>query len=118
FIENVGALLGVVNGRMRGDLQRFKDLVESGGHDTGWHDPAERSSAAADRDRQVGEAQRSVHRDDVGYENSDRGGIAREHDMNRDMIRDMDLDRDPSRDANRGLAGGRDRADAVAGGAI
>src|SRR5690554_4766987 len=68
FVENVGALLGVVNGRMRGDLDRFKDLLESGGQAAGWHDPADRSSAAAERDRRIGEAQRSVHRDDVGYE--------------------------------------------------
>lgn len=31
FIENVGAALGVVNGRIRGDLNRFKALAESGG---------------------------------------------------------------------------------------
>lgn len=79
FVENVGTFLGVVNGRMRGDLKRFKDLVESGGHASGWHDPAERSRAAADRDRSVGEAKRSVHRDDVGYKGpagSDENGVA------------------------------------------
>lgn len=55
FMENVGATLGAVNGRMRGDLQRFKDLAESHHaeahlHDgetgwregeTRWHDPVE-----------------------------------------------------------------------------
>src|SRR5690606_5265779 len=30
FIENVGTALGVVNGRMRGDLQRFKEAAEGG----------------------------------------------------------------------------------------
>ena len=74
FVENVGALLGVVNGRMKGDLERFKEMLESGAHTTGWHDPADRSHAAAERDRRVGEAQRSVHRDDVGYDSRTPAG--------------------------------------------
>ncbi len=57
FMETVGATLGGVNGRMRGDLQRFKDLAESQHADaetymheaetdwregeTRWHDPVE-----------------------------------------------------------------------------
>lgn len=76
FVENVGSFLGVVNGRMRGDLKRFKDLVESDEQASGWHDPVDRSSAAADRDRQVGEARRSRHRDDVGYTNPMADGAA------------------------------------------
>ena len=76
FVENVGSFLGVVNGRMRGDLKRFKELVESDEHASGWHDPVDRSSAAADRDRQVGEARRSLHRDDVGYKSRMEDGAA------------------------------------------
>lgn len=39
FVENVGSLLGVVNARMAGDLNRFKELVEEGGAVRGgWHD--------------------------------------------------------------------------------
>lgn len=49
FVENVGTMLGVVNGRMRGDLERFKELVESGGHDSGWHDPVDRRAGTLDR---------------------------------------------------------------------
>lgn len=39
FVENVGAALGIVNGRMERDLERFKEAVESGAavHD-GWHE--------------------------------------------------------------------------------
>ncbi|NLG08463.1 MAG: SRPBCC family protein [Deinococcales bacterium] len=38
FVENVGALLGIVNGRMSADLERFKQLVEEGGAArSGWH---------------------------------------------------------------------------------
>ncbi len=39
FIENVGAALGVVNGRLERDLERFKRAVEGGAavHD-GWRD--------------------------------------------------------------------------------
>lgn len=73
FVENVGALLGVVNGRMKADLKRFKEMVEAGGSRSGWHDPADRSQTAADRDRAIGAAERSVHRDDVGYESRDVG---------------------------------------------
>lgn len=41
FVENVGAMLGIVNGRMAGDLRRFKELVEEGGAARGgWHDSA------------------------------------------------------------------------------
>lgn len=37
-VENIGTLLGVVNGRMSGDLKRFKELVEDGGAArSGWH---------------------------------------------------------------------------------
>lgn len=39
FIENVGAALGVVNGRMKGDLERYKEIVEEGrATHEGWHD--------------------------------------------------------------------------------
>jgi len=35
FLENVGAALGVVEGRMKGDLERFKDFIEGRGVETG-----------------------------------------------------------------------------------
>lgn len=35
FIENVGAALGVVETRMRGDLIRFKEYIEERGTETG-----------------------------------------------------------------------------------
>src|SRR5690606_7026038 len=62
FVENVGSALGVVNGRMRGDLQRFKEAAEDGAYRRGWHDPAARSVAAAEHDRVVGSVQRAGHR--------------------------------------------------------
>lgn len=34
-LENVGAALGVVEGRVSGDLERFKEFIESGGKETG-----------------------------------------------------------------------------------
>ncbi|MFA5550293.1 MAG: SRPBCC family protein [Trueperaceae bacterium] len=36
-IENVGAMLGVVNSRIAGDLKRFKELVEEGPRRGGQH---------------------------------------------------------------------------------
>lgn len=62
FVENIGTALGLVNGRMRGDLRRFKEMAESGAIESGWHDPAHRSAAAAERDRVLGEAERSTDR--------------------------------------------------------
>ncbi len=35
FIENVGDMIGVVSMRINGDLQRFKEFIESRGHETG-----------------------------------------------------------------------------------
>lgn len=35
FIENVGAALGIVENRMKGDMERFKHFIESGGQETG-----------------------------------------------------------------------------------
>lgn len=35
FVENVGDIVGVVSTRVRGDLNRFKEFVESHGHETG-----------------------------------------------------------------------------------
>lgn len=35
FIENVGAALGIVENRMAGDMQRFKDFIERRGEETG-----------------------------------------------------------------------------------
>jgi uncharacterized membrane protein len=35
FTENVGDLLGFVGRRVEGDLQRFKEFIESRGHETG-----------------------------------------------------------------------------------
>ncbi len=36
-VEGLGALLGVVNGRIAADLKRFKTLVEEGPKRSGWH---------------------------------------------------------------------------------
>jgi len=45
FIENVGAALGVVESRIKGDLQRFKHFIESGGQETGeWRGTVERQN--------------------------------------------------------------------------
>jgi len=42
-IENVGDMVGVVSARIRGDLQRFKDFIESRGTETGaWRGTVER----------------------------------------------------------------------------
>ncbi len=39
IVENLGTMLGIVNGRMGADLERFKELVEEGGAArSGWHD--------------------------------------------------------------------------------
>ena len=35
FIENVGAALGMVERRMKGDLERFKEFIEARGQETG-----------------------------------------------------------------------------------
>jgi len=35
FVENFGDALGVVSRRVEGDLRRYKDLLESRGHETG-----------------------------------------------------------------------------------
>ncbi|HEU4946793.1 MAG TPA: SRPBCC family protein [Kribbella sp.] len=35
FLENVGDKLGVVEGRVKGDLQRFKTFIEQRGNETG-----------------------------------------------------------------------------------
>ena len=45
IIENVGDFLGVVSGRARGDLARFKKFIEERGHETG----AWRGEIARDR---------------------------------------------------------------------
>jgi uncharacterized membrane protein len=43
FVENVGAALGIVQRRISGDLQRFKDFVEAKGFETGaWRGEVER----------------------------------------------------------------------------
>jgi hypothetical protein len=45
FIENVGAALGVVENRMKGDLERFKHFIESGGKETGaWRGQVEQDT--------------------------------------------------------------------------
>ena len=35
FVENVGDALGVVSGRVEGDLERFKEFIEHRGQETG-----------------------------------------------------------------------------------
>jgi uncharacterized membrane protein len=53
FVENLGTLLGIVNGRMSADLERFKNLVEEGGAArSGWHaeDGSRKEATAAEVD--------------------------------------------------------------------
>jgi hypothetical protein len=39
MLENIGDMLGVVSVRVRGDLERFKDFIESRAAETGaWRD--------------------------------------------------------------------------------
>jgi uncharacterized membrane protein len=46
FVENVGAALGIVQRRISGDLQRFKDFIEAKGFETGaWRGEVERFSS-------------------------------------------------------------------------
>jgi uncharacterized membrane protein len=35
FVENVGDFIGVASGRVKGDLERFKEFIESRGQETG-----------------------------------------------------------------------------------
>jgi uncharacterized membrane protein len=35
LVENIGSLLGIVDRRVEGDLQRFKEFIEARGHETG-----------------------------------------------------------------------------------
>ena len=45
FVENVGAALGVVEGRMSSDLERFKQFIEKRGEATGaWRGEVEKPS--------------------------------------------------------------------------
>ncbi len=45
IIENIGAALGVVEARMKTDLERFKAFIESGGQPTGeWRGKIERNA--------------------------------------------------------------------------
>lgn len=45
FVENVGAALGVVDNRMKGDLERFKNFIEKRGEETGaWRGQIEQNS--------------------------------------------------------------------------
>ena len=45
FIENVGAALGMVENRMKGDVERFKHFIESGGKETGaWRGTVEQDN--------------------------------------------------------------------------
>lgn len=44
LIENVGDMLGMVSARVRGDLKRFKEFIESRGTETGaWRGTVEPS---------------------------------------------------------------------------
>ena len=46
--ENVGDALGIVSRRVSGDLERFKEFVESRGHETGaWRGEIKRPGQAA-----------------------------------------------------------------------
>ena len=43
FVENVGDKVGILNLRIKGDLQRFKDFIESRGTETGaWRGEVDR----------------------------------------------------------------------------
>jgi hypothetical protein len=45
-VENVGDALGVVQGRVSGDLERFKAFIESRGRETGaWRGEVPRTDA-------------------------------------------------------------------------
>ena len=46
FVENVGDALGVVDRRMKGDLEKFKELIESRGFESGaWRGEIDQRSA-------------------------------------------------------------------------
>ena len=50
-IENIGAALGLVEGRVRGDLERFKEFVEGRGQATGaWRGEVEAGQVVDDDD--------------------------------------------------------------------
>jgi uncharacterized membrane protein len=51
-VENVGDAVGVVSARVKGDLQRFKEFIESRGHETGaWRGEIDRGTV---KDRRAG----------------------------------------------------------------
>jgi hypothetical protein len=51
--EKIGSALGVDSRRVRGDLERFKEFLESRGVETGaWRGTVEQGSATGDRQRQ------------------------------------------------------------------
>ncbi len=89
FIENVGSMLGVVNGRIEGDLKRFKELVERGPVRSGWHardGSVEEVTAAEMDDGSVDEVTASDMMD---------GGQRRQTRLNRDHDqRDNEIRRD------------------------
>ncbi len=88
FVENVGTMLGVVNGRMDGDLKRFKELVENGPVRSGWRarDGSTEEITAAEADGSVDEVTASDMMDG-GQRRQAR--IQRDHDP-----RDSELRRD------------------------
>lgn len=49
FVENVGAVLGIVQRRITGDLERFKDFIEAKGFETGaWRGEVDRFPSDAE----------------------------------------------------------------------
>ena len=49
-IENIGDAVGVVSTRIKGDLQRFKDFIESRGRETGaWRGDIDQNQVEKDR---------------------------------------------------------------------
>lgn len=46
FVQNVGAAVGLVENRMKGDLERFKEFIEAGGNETGsWRGTVDRENS-------------------------------------------------------------------------
>jgi hypothetical protein len=50
IVENVGDAAGVVSARVKGNLQRFKEFIESRGHETGaWRGEIDRGQVKQGR---------------------------------------------------------------------
>jgi uncharacterized membrane protein len=64
FVEKAADALGVVERRVRGDLERFRDFIESRGQPTGaWRGHIEDGDVEDDDDEPDGEGGSTVHRE-------------------------------------------------------